>query len=129
MDWIQSCSIFYPPQIDISSLCTSWYKIYDKYIASDDKKKYVDDDGSNIHVTPIDDVLLGKKGVEDVVIPNGEDIHDELIMDDDLHIYLIHLPPSKTKLWSLKKWTRKIREGEKRSGHRKRMSGQWCPIF
>ena len=44
-----------------------------------------DDDGdydNNITGTPVDDVLLDNKGVEYAVIPNDEDIYNEIIIDD-----------------------------------------------
>ena len=40
-------------------------------------------DGSNIPGTPVNNALPYKKGVEYVVVPNNEDINDEIIIDDD----------------------------------------------
>ena len=42
-----------------------------------------DDDGNNTAVTPIDYSLLGNKGMEDAVVPNNEEINNEIKIDDD----------------------------------------------
>ena len=42
-----------------------------------------DDDVNNVPGTPVDNVLLDNKVVEDAVVPNYEDINDDIIIDDD----------------------------------------------
>ena len=61
MGWTQSSSIFYSTQINISSLCTSWYKIYNKYINTDDRKKGIDDNVSGIFPKNMDINPYNKK--------------------------------------------------------------------
>ena len=39
--------------------------------------------GNNVPGTPVDDALLYKEKVEDAVVPNYEDINDEIIIIDD----------------------------------------------
>ena len=41
------------------------------------------DDGNNIPINPIEDALPDNEGVEDSVVPNDEDINNEIIIDDD----------------------------------------------
>ena len=48
MEWTQSCYIFYLPKINIFHFAHHGAKLYHKYIKSDDRKKYIDDDGSGI---------------------------------------------------------------------------------
>ena len=51
--------------------------IYYDYLLNNDNN-----DDKNIPGTPVDDVLPGKKWVEDLVVPNDEDIYDERIIGD-----------------------------------------------
>ena len=41
-----------------------------------------DDDENNIPCTAVDNVIQDNKGVEDAVVPNDEDIYDEIMIDD-----------------------------------------------
>ena len=47
-----------------------------------------------------------KKGVEDAVMPNNEDINDEVLIDDGDNL-ASYIDPSKTKLCKLKEWKMK----------------------
>ena len=44
---------------------------------------YDNEDGNNIPGTPVEDSLPNNKLLEDAVMPNDEDINDEIIIDDD----------------------------------------------
>ena len=51
-----------------------------------DHYKYLNDDYNycnNIPGNPVDDVLPDNKGVEDELVPNDEDINNEITIDED----------------------------------------------
>ena len=52
-----------------------------------------DDDGNNIPRNPVEYALPQNEGVKDAVVPNDEDINDDIIMDDNDSIVLGIAPP------------------------------------
>ena len=67
-----------------------------------------DDNGNNIHGTPIGDALPDNEGVEDSVVTNDWDFNDEIIIDDN-DILASYIDPSRTKFWKFKEWTMKVK--------------------
>ena len=64
-----------------------------------------------------------KKGLEDSVIPNDEDINYEIIIFGDDESLASDIDPSKTKFWILKEWTIKMKGGKMKE--RKQKMKEW----
>ena len=92
-------------------------------ITSDYYNLLIDDDRNNVTGTPVDDALPDKKGLEDSLIPNDEDINYEIIIFGDDESLASDIDPSKTKFWILKEWTIKMKGGKMKE--RKQKMKEW----
>ena len=75
---------------------------------------FINDDNDNVKNIPsnyVGDALPDNELMEYAVVPNDEDINYEKIMDVGNSLAL-NIDPLKTKFWSLKEWTLKIKEGK-----------------
>ena len=74
----------------------------DQPIASNYSNLLNYDDSKKFPGTPVDDALPDKKGLEDSLIPNDEDINYDIIIFGDDDSLAWDIDPSKTKFWILK---------------------------